>query len=80
MWRPYWRGGLFDFGDSRYLREGVEILEQFYSERFMLGVPMAVFTTRWYLATVALLYRLGAHVNVRDLYVSERSATGWRES
>jgi aarF domain-containing kinase len=79
-WRPYWHGGLFDFGDARYLREGVEILEQFYSERFMLGVPMAVFTTRWYLATVALLYRLGAHVNVRDLYVSERSATGWRES
>jgi aarF domain-containing kinase len=77
MWRPYWHDGQFDFGDSHYLREGVELLEQFYSERFMLGVPMAVFTTRWYLSTVALLYRLGARVDCRQIYMAERSATGW---
>jgi aarF domain-containing kinase len=79
MWRPYWHQGPFDFGDPRYLREGVELLEQFYSERFMLGVPMAVFTTRWFLATVAILYRLGARIDVREIYASERSAAGWSE-
>ncbi len=79
MWRPYLQQGSFDFGDPRYLREGIDILEQFYSERFMLGVPMAVFIARWWLGTVAMLYRLGARVDVHEIYTRERSASSWVE-
>ena len=44
---------------------------------FMLGVPMAVFTARWKLANVAILYRLGARVDVREIHTTERAATRW---
>ena len=77
MWRPYWHDGRFDFGDGRYLREGVDLLSRFYSERFSLGVAMAVFTTRWFLGFAAMLYRLRARVDVNAIYTSERIATGW---
>jgi hypothetical protein len=75
MWRPCLHVGPFDFGDPGYLREGVEIIEQFYSERFMLGVPMAVFTARWKAANLAILYKLGARVDIREIYTTERAAT-----
>ena len=58
-WRPWWQSGVFDFGDPKYLREGVELLSRFYSERFSLGTSIAVFTTRWFLGMTAMLYRLG---------------------
>ena len=77
MWRPYWHSGPFDFGDEHYLREGVDFMTRFYSERFTLGAPMSVFTTRWYLGTVALLYRLRARVDVQEIYAKERPAAGW---
>ena len=76
-WRPDWHSGPFDFGDAQYLREGVEIMTRFYGERFSLGVPMAVFTTRWYFQMVGMLYRLGARVDVGEIYRTERAATGW---
>jgi aarF domain-containing kinase len=76
-WRPYWQAGPFDFGDERYLREGVDLMSRFYCERFTLGAPMSVFTTRWYFGTVALLYRLRARVDVQNIYAKERPATGW---
>jgi predicted unusual protein kinase regulating ubiquinone biosynthesis (AarF/ABC1/UbiB family) len=79
MWRPYWHAGPFDFGDEKYLREGVDLISRFYGERFSLGVPMAVFTTRWYFGTVTMLYRLRARVDVQQIYVNERPATGWPE-
>jgi tRNA A-37 threonylcarbamoyl transferase component Bud32 len=77
MWRPYWHTGAFEFGDDRYLREGIELLGRFYSERFTLGVAMAVFTTRWYLGTIGMLYRLRAQVDVGAIDKSERPAAGW---
>jgi tRNA A-37 threonylcarbamoyl transferase component Bud32 len=77
MWRPYWQAGGFDFSDERYLREGIDLLARFYSERFTLGVAMAVFTTRWYLGTVAMLYRLRAEVDVAAIDQQERHASGW---
>jgi tRNA A-37 threonylcarbamoyl transferase component Bud32 len=77
MWRPYWHDGPFDFGDERYLREGIELLGRFYSERFTLGVAMAVFTARWYFGTLAMLYRLRAQVDVGAIDAQERIAAGW---
>jgi hypothetical protein len=70
---------LEDLGDAHYRREGIKILEQLYIERFMLGVSIAVFTTRWHLATTAILYRLGARVHICGSYTTERAATGWAQ-
>jgi hypothetical protein len=72
-WRPYQNSGPFDFGDGNYLREGVEILSRFYSERFSLGIAMAVFNARWWLGMVALLYRLRACFDAHAIYESERN-------
>jgi aarF domain-containing kinase len=77
LWRPYWHSGPFDFGDGRYLREGADLMARFYGERFSLGVPMSVFTTRWSFGSVGMLYRLRARVDVREIYATERKATGW---
>ena len=38
---------------------------------------MSAFIARWYYGTVALLYRLGARVDVRAIDLSERRAAGW---
>jgi aarF domain-containing kinase len=76
-WRPYWHAGPFDFGDEQYLREGVELMTRFYSEQFTLGVPMCVFTTRWFFGIVALLYRLRARVDAGEINRAEQSVTGW---
>jgi hypothetical protein len=77
MWRPYWHTGVFDFGDEGYLRECAELLAIIAAERSHFGAPMAVFTTRWYLGTVAMLFRLRARVDVREIYTRERAAAGW---
>jgi predicted unusual protein kinase regulating ubiquinone biosynthesis (AarF/ABC1/UbiB family) len=77
MWRPYWHEGLFDFGDSRYLREGVDIFADLVGRRYTRGLPMSVFLTRWFFGTCGLFYRLRARVDVRSIDVTERAAAGW---
>ena len=77
IWRPYWHAGPFDFGDPRYFREGVDLLARFYSERFSLGAPISVFTTRYSIGFTALLYRLRARVDIGAMYNRERVLAGW---
>jgi predicted unusual protein kinase regulating ubiquinone biosynthesis (AarF/ABC1/UbiB family) len=77
MWRPYWTHEPFDFGDAAYFREGVDLLATLAGNRMTQGVPMTPLSTRWYLGTVSMLYRLRAQVNVRALYEREVVATGW---
>jgi predicted unusual protein kinase regulating ubiquinone biosynthesis (AarF/ABC1/UbiB family) len=77
IWRPYQVDEPFDFGDERYLQEGISLATNLASTRFTGGIPMSVFTTRWYFGTVAMLYRLRARVNVHSIYHREIAATGW---
>jgi hypothetical protein len=78
MWRPYWHDGLFDFGDPGYLREGVDRFAAIGRARIPTPwLTMNAFIARWYFGTVALLYRLGARVDVRAIDLRERLAAGW---
>jgi predicted unusual protein kinase regulating ubiquinone biosynthesis (AarF/ABC1/UbiB family) len=78
MWRPYWHDGPFDFSDPAYLREGVDRFAALGRARITAPwLTMNAFIARWYFGTVAVLYRLGARVDVRSLVLRERPAAGW---
>jgi aarF domain-containing kinase len=78
MWRPYRHDGPFDFGDPGYLREGVDRFAALGRARIPAPwLTMNAFIARWYFGTVAMLYRLGARVDIRAVVLRERRATGW---
>lgn len=78
LWRPYRHERPFDYGDPAYLREGVDLFAEFAHTRIKsIWLPHAAFIARWYFGTVAMLYRMGARVDVRTIYLRERKATGW---
>jgi aarF domain-containing kinase len=78
IWRPYRHDGPFDFGDPGYLREGVDHFAAIGRARYPTPwLPMSAFIARWYFGTVAMLYRLGARVDVRAIDLRERLAAGW---
>jgi hypothetical protein len=78
MWRPHGHDGPFDFSDSAYLREGVERFAAIGRARIAAPwLPMNAFNARWCFGTVAMLYRLGARVDVRAIDLRERPAAGW---
>jgi hypothetical protein len=78
MWRPYWHDGPFDFGDPGYLREGVDRIAAIGRARIPAPwLTMNGFVARWYFGTLALLYRLGARVDIRAICIRERRAAGW---
>jgi predicted unusual protein kinase regulating ubiquinone biosynthesis (AarF/ABC1/UbiB family) len=79
MWRPYRAPGLFDFGDPGYLREGLDRFAGFVRKGQTRNRPMGTFIIRWHFGTLAMLYRLRARVDVRELYQRERARTGWDE-
>jgi predicted unusual protein kinase regulating ubiquinone biosynthesis (AarF/ABC1/UbiB family) len=79
MWRPYAHDGAFDFGDARYLREGVDRLAATAQGRTVTpNVTLYAFLLRWYFGVVAMLYRLRARVDVKAIDLRERAASGWR--
>ena len=78
MWRPYAHDGPFDFGDARYLREGVELLAAIAQRRTVTPyMALNAFLLRWYFGVVAMLYRLRARVDVKAIDLRERVAAGW---
>jgi predicted unusual protein kinase regulating ubiquinone biosynthesis (AarF/ABC1/UbiB family) len=77
-WRPYWHDGPFDFGEPGYLREGADLFSAVGRTRIEAPwLPMNAFIARWFFGAAAMLYRLRARVDIRAIYLRERSATGW---
>jgi predicted unusual protein kinase regulating ubiquinone biosynthesis (AarF/ABC1/UbiB family) len=78
IWRPYWHDGPFDFGDSGYLREGVDYFAAIGRSRIPAPwLPMNAFLARWFFGMAGMLYRLRARVDVRAVNLRERLAAGW---
>jgi predicted unusual protein kinase regulating ubiquinone biosynthesis (AarF/ABC1/UbiB family) len=78
MWRPYWHDGPFDFCDQGYLSKGVRLFEEMARARIDAPwLPMNAFIVRWFFGTVAMLYRLRARVDVREINLRERALAGW---
>jgi len=72
--RPREAGGPFDFGDETYLRDGVAVLRALLRGRWARGLPIGVFSARWYLGVCGLLHRLRARVDVRAVTDEEYAA------
>jgi predicted unusual protein kinase regulating ubiquinone biosynthesis (AarF/ABC1/UbiB family) len=78
MWKPFGQDGPFDFGEPDYLRKGVGLFAELARMRIdSPWLPMNGFIVRWFFGTVAMLYRLRARVDVREIYLRERTAAGW---
>ena len=78
LWRPYRQDGPFDFGDPGYLREGLDHFSAIGRARIAAPwLPMNAFIARWYFGAGAMLYRLRARVDMREINLRERLAAGW---
>lgn len=69
-------GGPYDFGDEGHLKRGLEWFSSTVRSRHTRGHPMYVYHHRCVFGVKALLYRLRAQVDVRELHTQEREI--WR--
>jgi predicted unusual protein kinase regulating ubiquinone biosynthesis (AarF/ABC1/UbiB family) len=75
-WEPYWYDGSYDFGNAAKMKEGMDIAFQLGRKRQTRGKPVFAFIARYHFGCRALLYRLGARVNVRALMEREARLAG----
>jgi predicted unusual protein kinase regulating ubiquinone biosynthesis (AarF/ABC1/UbiB family) len=75
-WRPFWED-VFDYGDGRQLREGVDIFREMVRKRYTRGMPEVVLIARLNFAVRGLLYRLRSRVSARAINREELPVTGW---
>jgi predicted unusual protein kinase regulating ubiquinone biosynthesis (AarF/ABC1/UbiB family) len=75
-WRPWWEE-VFDFGDGRQLREGVDIFREMVLKRYTRGMPEVVLLARVHFGLRGLLYRLRSRVDMRAINREEVAVTGW---
>ncbi len=70
---PLWHDGPFDFSDPEHLRRGFDIWMRLVMRRYTKGWAMFPFLFRWWFGTRAMMYRLGARVDVKRLHAEERA-------
>ncbi|MEX0586688.1 MAG: hypothetical protein WD176_08595, partial [Pirellulales bacterium] len=75
--KPFRTDGLFDFGDSSYLSEGVHVVAETTRRRYTRAMPMSGLIARHYLGLNALLLRLGARVPAKTIADEEAAVTNW---
>ena len=68
----------FDFSDPTHLRLGISILSRTARGRYTESHPLQVYIGRAILGVRAMMYRLGARVDVRALHDAEWAASNWR--
>jgi predicted unusual protein kinase regulating ubiquinone biosynthesis (AarF/ABC1/UbiB family) len=69
MAEPVRHVGPFDYGDEQYLKRGVEWFARLVAKRYVRSHPMFMYFHRSAFGVKALLYRLGAQVDIRDVPV-----------
>jgi aarF domain-containing kinase len=74
MLEPARKPGPFDYGDGSHLKRGVELISQTVLKRENQVHPMYTYYYRSILGLKALLYRLGAQVDVREIHDREVQA------
>jgi predicted unusual protein kinase regulating ubiquinone biosynthesis (AarF/ABC1/UbiB family) len=79
-WRPRYCGGEFDFSDEADFRRGVELFAELARKRLTRGRPCSPTMCRSQMALRAILYRLKAKFNVREIAEEEVKAAGWDRS
>jgi len=62
----------FDFSDENHFKRGVEILSRIVLKRYTRGHPVFVYWNRSVIGIRALMYQLGARVNMYEIFAKER--------
>lgn len=75
-WRPIRCRGPFDFGDGAFLVEGAEVFREITRKRYTRSEPLCVLSARMFFGLFAMLYRLGARVDMRRIGEDEARAAG----
>jgi tRNA A-37 threonylcarbamoyl transferase component Bud32 len=71
MLEPVRHQGRFDYGDEEYLKRGVEWFARLIAKRYTRSHPMFVYFHRSSFGLKALLYRLGAQVDMREVPIPQ---------
>jgi aarF domain-containing kinase len=79
-WRSRYCGGEFDFGDEADFRRGIDLFVEMVRKRFSRARPSTPMMARQYFGWRAMLYRLGAKIDVVPIAEEEVRATGWDRS
>ena len=69
-----------DFGDTADFRRGIDLFVEMVRRRYSRGRPSSPTMARNTFAVRAMLYRLGANVNVAAIAEEEVRAAGWDRS
>src|SRR5262249_15595514 len=77
LYRPRFYHGEFDFGDEGLFRRACDLFMQAATRRFTRAHPSTPIATRLEFGYRAILYRLKAKFNVRDVAEREVRLTGW---
>jgi len=73
MMEPFYHQGPFDFGDESHFQRGLDWLSRATRKRTTRGNPMYVYFNRSAFGLKAMLYRLRAQVDVREVIRQERN-------
>ena len=75
MMEPVQHPGAFDFGDEGHFQRGVDLFARIVRQRRTRAHPMYVYFNRSIYGFKAMLYRLGAQVDVGEVTRQERPAS-----
>jgi predicted unusual protein kinase regulating ubiquinone biosynthesis (AarF/ABC1/UbiB family) len=78
IWQPLVTEGRFDYSDSRQFQHFMAIIRRYSERANPKQNPVNVFIQRGVLSGWTLLYRLGAHVDVKAICDEEAKVIGWR--
>ena len=70
MLEPVRHEGPFDYGDEAHFRRGLEVFGRLVARRYTRSHPMYVYWHRSVFGMKALLYRLGAQVDLKTLPIT----------
>lgn len=76
-WRPRLAAGPYDFGDVEPLRRSAQMFGEFTRKRYTRCPRSGPITTRQDLASRAMLYRLGARIDIHPIRDREVKVTDW---
>ncbi|HEX5008777.1 MAG TPA: AarF/UbiB family protein, partial [Planctomycetota bacterium] len=76
LWEPIRHEGPFDLGREDYFPRGVALWTEFVRRRLTRSLPVNTWVNRNFIGLRALGYRLGARVDMRELYTAASSAAG----
>jgi tRNA A-37 threonylcarbamoyl transferase component Bud32 len=79
-WRWRYCGGEFDFGDEADFRRGIELFVKMLSRRYSRAKPSTPIMARHHFGGHAILYRLKANLDLREIVEQEVKAAGWDRS